>query len=78
MFGRNRPAAPTEAEVLGLRAAAIAEPCDETLRAFGAAAYLYELGTDDSCAKRAGEAAVRMWRDRGDVPPLGFVDRLSY
>jgi len=78
MFGRNRPAAPTEAEVLGLRAAAIAEPCDETLRAFGTAAYLYELGTDGSCAKRAGEAAVRLWRERGDVPPLAFVDRLSY
>jgi hypothetical protein len=78
MFGRNRAAAPTEAEVLRLRAAAVAEPSDDTLRAFGAAAYLYELGTDGSCAKRAGEAAVTLWRERGDVPPLGFVDRLSY
>jgi hypothetical protein len=78
MFGTRRPKAPTEAEVLRLRAAAIAEPTDETLRAFGCAAYLYELGDDGPCARRAGEAAVRLWREGGAVPPLAFVDRLSY
>lgn len=78
MFGLHRAAAPTEAEVLQLRAEAIAEPSDETLTAFGRAAYLYELGTDASCARRAGEAAVRLWTEHGEVPPLRFVDRLSY
>jgi len=74
----KKPAVPTEAEVKALRAAAQASPCEETLTAYGEAAYLWELASDPSCARRAGRAALEHWRATGEVPPLAFVDRLAY